>query len=619
MNLRDVLLGPASTNKRASPWQPTFPFTYGQLGRSYQEIDPTIGETALQSVAYRSGVDLIASIVSELPLVVYSGEGSQRRQRNTPGYLEDPAGDGHGREDWMYQWLTSWFLRGNAFGNIVDQGPTGMIRQVDIFHPDTISVSVMEGREEWHASGVPIPNSRMLHKRVNPVPGTLMGLSAVQAHASTLGLSLATTSFGRTWFQDGGHPGGILTNSESDMGDSGAIQKVKDRFMAALFGAREPIVLGRGWKYETIQVSPEESQFLGTQGWTEAQCARILGPGVAEVLGYESGSSMTYGNMVDRDIAMLKYAVGKWVKRMERVFFGWLPQPQYAILDKDAFLETSAMQRWQLNRIKLETGAATINEIREKEYQGPVEWGKEPFAIKAAASEDPDQPGAPNTETPQRGRIRVRGFNPDQPRDPDGKFGSGGGSGGGPGTGTDIHATFDFDALSAPDGDTVFGGTDTIQNALAAERGFTGKPELGSKEDVDAAIADGGTELHRGFSRAEHAEQFKNGDYFASPGASGAGIYCTDDGTISDDFASKGEGTALRMALKPGAKVATFKQISKKMDQLDDDGDLHPLLLEDEGRAATALGYDAYHKKYHDGGEVWVVLNRTALIVEDSK
>jgi HK97 family phage portal protein len=378
-------------------WQPTFPFQFGQVGRGYQDIDPTQGETSLQSVAFRSGCDLIASIVSELPLTVYSGEGSARLKRRVPGYLEDPAGDGYGREDWSYQWMMSWFLRGNSFGHKIDQGPSGMIRQVDIWHPDTISVNLVDGEPNWRVSGQTVPERKMYHKRVNPVPGTLMGLSIVSAHADSLGLSLASTKFGRTWFQDGGHPGGLLTNDLADLSDDKIVTKAKDRFMAALFGTREPIVLGKGWKFEQIQVAPEESQFLQTVGWSEAQCARMLGPGVAEVLGYPTDNSMTYSTVVERDLSMLKYAVGRWVRRMERVWFDWLPRPQYAILDRDAFMETSAMQRWALNRTKLETGAYTINELREKENDKPVEWGDKPFTItppKAA-----DSPGAdPSTD-----------------------------------------------------------------------------------------------------------------------------------------------------------------------------------------------------------------------------
>lgn len=399
MSWRDLIL-PQRPQRAEVPWQPTFPFSYGTITSGSQPVDPTVGEMALQSVAYHAGVDLIASIVSELPWTVFTGEGAARRKVRTPGYLEDPAGDGHGRQDWVYQWIVSWLLRGNSFGHILDQGPTGMIRQTSIFHPDTISIWTEDGEAQWRVSGKPIDRRQMYHRRVFPVPGTMMGMSPVQAHAATLGMSLSSTRYGRTWFDDNAIPSGILKNELADLSDERIVQKAKDRFMAALFGSREPVVLGRGWSYEKISVTPEEAQFLATQGWSEYQCARILGPGVGEILGYtQSGSSISYANIIDRDLSLLKYSVGKWVNRIERVFFDWLPRPHYLVLDRDAFLETSPMQKWLVNKTKLETGAVTINEVRDEDKRKPVPWGDEPMALTVAAAKEPppddDVPPAP--------------------------------------------------------------------------------------------------------------------------------------------------------------------------------------------------------------------------------
>ncbi len=371
-------------------------------GRTYQEVDANYGETSLQSVAFHSAVDLMSSLVSELPFDVYSGEGADRRKRTKPGYLEDPAGDGYGVEDWIYQLLQSWFLRGNAYGRILDQGPTGMLRQVDLWHPDKVGVHLEDGEPKWTAGGRDVPRREVFHRRINPVAGNLLGLSPVAAHADTLGLSIAATRFGKSWFQDGGHPGGILSNSEADMSDDKVVQTAKDRFLAALFGTREPIVLGRGWKFEQIQVAPEESQFLQTQGYSEAQCARIVGAGVAEVLGYDTGTSMTYSNMVDRDLALLKYAANRWLKRVERILSQFLSRPQYVVFDRDAFLETSVMQKWQVNKLKLDSGAYVINEIREQNNDRPVEWGNEPFKL-APPPKEPDPNADPANDPPSGG------------------------------------------------------------------------------------------------------------------------------------------------------------------------------------------------------------------------
>lgn len=374
---------------------PLSALTFG-LGRSYAEVDAVSNENSLQSIAYRSAVDLMCSLVSELHWDVYSGEGTNRIIRRKPPYLEDPSGDGYGVEDWTYMYLQSLHMRGNVYGAILDQGPTGMLRQVDLFHPDKVGVRMEDGEPIWTVQGRTVDAEDMFHRRAYPVAGNLLGLSPVAAHADNLGLSIAATRFGRSWFQDGGHPGGILSNSEADMSDDRVSAKAKDRFMAALFGNREPVVLGRGWKYEQIQVAPEESQFLQTSAYSAAECARIVGAGVAEVLGYDTGTSMTYSNAVDRDIALLKYAAERWLKRVERVYSAFLPRPQYAKFDRDAFLDTNVMQRWLVNQKKLATGAYTINEIRAQNNDKPVEWGKEPFAAPTGDSGgDPEPTAAP--------------------------------------------------------------------------------------------------------------------------------------------------------------------------------------------------------------------------------
>lgn len=362
--------------RRSFPTTPLSDFVWPGSG-GYQSVDVTTGETSLQVVAYRSGVDLLASLVSELPFGVYRDTGALARPVPVPGNLEDPSGEGQGIQDWAYMVMVSWLLRGNLYGDMIDVSPTGMLRQVDLFHPDAVQVWLEDGAPRWTVRGKPVPASRMLHRRVNPVPGHLLGLSPIHSHASTLGLSLTATRYALGWFQSGGHPSGILT-SDSEL-DQDQAKTAKQRFLAALYDTHEPVVLGRGWKFEQIQVAPEESQFLEAQGYTSAECARILGPGIAEVLGYASGGSMTYANVVDRDLALLKYTASKWLRRMERLLSAFLPRPRNVVFDRDAFLETNALERWRKHRLGLTTGAVTINEVREEEHRTPVPWGDVPW------------------------------------------------------------------------------------------------------------------------------------------------------------------------------------------------------------------------------------------------
>lgn len=350
-------------------------------------VDASNTATSLQSIAVRSAADLVASLVSELPADVYRGKGRDKTEVSMPGYLEDPAGDGNGRQDWLYQVLMSWLLRGNGYGEALDWGRNGLFpTQVSWFYPDDCSGYLDgDGRVQWLVSGKEIPADRFVHRRVNPVPGRVLGLSPIAAHAASIGLSITSTRFGLQWFRDGAHPSGMLTNDEDELTPTTA-REAKDRFVAALRGSREPIVLGKGWSFKEIQVAPEESQFLETQGWTEAQCARIFGPGIAEVLGYETGGSMDYSNVVDRRADVLVFSVDRWINRAERLLTWMLPRPQYVKLNRDALLQSTTLARYQAHAIALDKQFKTVNEVRDDEDLPPVTWGDKPLEPKPGAA-----------------------------------------------------------------------------------------------------------------------------------------------------------------------------------------------------------------------------------------
>lgn len=372
---------------------PELPFasTLASVASSFADGAPSDMEGQMQVIAVRSAVDLIASVASELPVGVYSGEGGSRTKWQTPGNLLDPAGDGHGIEDWAYQLVESWLMRGNGYGEILDVGPRGRLDQVALHHPDRVGgwVDPESGEVEWTVNGQRVDRpERFFHRRVNPVPGTVIGLSPIQRHAGELGMSISTQRFGAQWFQDGAHPDGILTNTEREI-DKPQADTAKARFLAALRGRREPLVLGRGWKFEKIQVAPEESQFLQSRGYSAAECCRIFGPAVAEIFGYETGDSMTYKTRVERAQDFLTFAADKWLRRLERTYNLFLPSSRYAIIDRDQLLVMNLLDRYKAYQIGISSQFLVPNEPRDKEYLRPLPGGDKPVSVKAPTSTKP--------------------------------------------------------------------------------------------------------------------------------------------------------------------------------------------------------------------------------------
>jgi HK97 family phage portal protein len=357
-------------------------------------------EVSLQTVAMWAAVDLVSSLGSELPIDVIRGSGSSKKILPLPAYLQDPGGDGYGIEDWIAQLLVNWMLRGNNNGKILGwsrDSNSAWPTQIQLIHPDRVSGCYDEnGRPEWRVSGMDVAPGQMWHRRVHTISGRLMGLSPVQYQASTLGLTLSATRFGLDWFSEGAHPSAILQSSTplNETRTKGA----KAAFLRAVRG-REPVTLDGTWEYKTIQVNPEESQFLETNKFSQAQVARIFGPGMAEVLGYESGGSLTYSTVEGRSQHLLVYALNKWLRRVERVLTSMLPRGQYARLNRSALLEPTVLDRWRVYQLQLSTKARTVNEVRDDEDWPPVPWGNEPPAAPAPipAPADPANPPADPT------------------------------------------------------------------------------------------------------------------------------------------------------------------------------------------------------------------------------
>lgn len=379
----------------AGPARSVFPSTtFGAVANaivsgSFAEVDLSSAETSLQKVAIGASTDLIASIASELPVDVYQGRDRDKRQLSTPSYLEDPAGDGYGREDWVYQLLMSHLLRGNVFGDILDVAAGGFPTQIALFHPDMVSgwLDPESGRPLWTAYGERVKEGRMWHRRSYPMPGRLLGVSPIARHMTTVGLAISATRFGAQWFRDGAHPGGVLQNTVLENVDPTVARTVKDRFLAAVRGNREPVVMGKQWEWKPIQVNPEESQFLETNEFTAAECCRMYGPGLAEILGYDTGGSMTYTNQVERANDLLKYSLNRWLNRADRALTSMLPRGQWVRLNRDAVLESTTLQRYQAHASALTNQWKTPNEVRELEELPPAEWGNQP--IKKGAEQLP--------------------------------------------------------------------------------------------------------------------------------------------------------------------------------------------------------------------------------------
>ncbi len=105
----------------------------------------------------------------------------------------------------------------------------------------------------------------------------IKGLSPITMARQMLGLAKAAEKFGAKFFGNGAYPGGLLT---PETGSATAEQKanLKESWERNYGGdnARRVAVLNSQWKWQAIGLSPEDSQFLGTQQYTRTRIAALF-------------------------------------------------------------------------------------------------------------------------------------------------------------------------------------------------------------------------------------------------------------------------------------------------------------------------------------------------------
>jgi HK97 family phage portal protein len=210
------------------------------------------------------------------------------------------------------------------------------------------------------------------HRTMFKRAGQVTGMSLLQYSQRAVRLGLNAEDFGSSFFEDGAHPSGILVNDSQAQMSQGDAQTVKQKFMSALHGSREPVVMTGGWKYQQVQVSPTDSQFLPTEQQVDLKvCRRFRVP--PEIVAVAiTGSSITYANVEQRSLDFLTYTMQRWLTWWERKLGAMLPSGQYVKFDLSPLLRTDILTRWQVNHAQIASRVMTQDEVRQGEDLPPL-------------------------------------------------------------------------------------------------------------------------------------------------------------------------------------------------------------------------------------------------------
>lgn len=324
---------------------------------------------------------LISESVASLPLQAYRRTGDGRQRIALPRILEAPSSHGT-RMEWVQRCMMSLLLRGNAYGFRSGEGVNGAIEWL---HPDKVRP---DGRG-WLHDGRPLEFHEVLHIPALTIPGSTVGLSPIGACAMTAKTGLETQRFMRDWFRNKAIPGMKFKNTEATLKADEAA-KIKDR-MQATIRSGEPFVTGKDWELDIISLPADDAGFVASARLNATQVANIYGV-PPEMIGGESGSSMTYSTTEMQQIQFLTHTLRPWITRLEAAFSSLLPAPQYVKFNVDAMIRVDTKTRHEVYRLDREIGLRNVDEIRALEDLEPLPDGQgqdyTPLAQAAASPKE---------------------------------------------------------------------------------------------------------------------------------------------------------------------------------------------------------------------------------------
>lgn len=330
-------------------------------------------EGALKNAASWACIDVIADAYSRTPFDAVRKQGSTRVPLDpAPRIVAEPSGI-VSQDVWLTQVAVSILTDGNAFGRVLGVGRDGYPTQIEMIDPGQVTqrevvqgvptVTVDDERLElfprgpvWHVPG------RLI------LPGSPFGLSPIRYAAKTIGTTLSVEDFSNRFFTDGAHPT-VVAMMDQDPGQDGA-KAIKERIIQATRGNREPLVFGGG-KLERLQVPPGETQFLDLARFCIEQACRFWRVPPSMVYLAMSGQNITYANVTQNDLQLLKYSLEGYYVRLERAWSRCLPRPVVVKANRNVVLAADAKTRHEVHRSRLEARTVTVNEVRALEDEPP--------------------------------------------------------------------------------------------------------------------------------------------------------------------------------------------------------------------------------------------------------
>jgi HK97 family phage portal protein len=335
-------------------------------------------KTVFQVNAVYSAVSLIADTISTLPLDCFIRIDGQRRAfRPKPSWVEKPD-IALPRVAFYNSVIVSLLLDGNAFVRVFSNR-AGEVVNLVVLNPRTVTIKRnAQGRLVFTVEGEEktLSQEEMIFIPDVLRPGTIRGVSRVEALKENFGLALALEKFASTFFGNGTNLSGVI-ETDSNLTKEQA-ENLRNSFDNAHRGWRRGHrtgILSGGAKFKTTQIDPESSQSIEARRFAVEDVARAFNI-PANMLNIPG--TTTYASVEQNNIQFITHTLRQIVQKLEDAFSPLMtryPGGETAFIkwNLDGLARADIQARTSAYSTMIQSGVMSINDVRRLEDMSDID------------------------------------------------------------------------------------------------------------------------------------------------------------------------------------------------------------------------------------------------------
>lgn len=327
-------------------------------------------DSALSLTAVYRAVQIIATPISKMTINTYRYATGIELKVDNPVLVNNPSID-QNRRDFLFQTVASLALEGNAYW-LKNYGSNGQVNNLTILPASAVMPSYPKfkdgttdySRIVYDYLGKQYTKREIEHLRIFSRAGELRGLSPIETCRKDISAAIDLRDYAGNWFTAAGVPTGVLkttamiNKAEADEVTANWHNKQQNRQVA---------VLGNGFDYQQIALSPRDALFTEVQDQQVQAVSRLFGIPARLLLTSVPGASDTYTNLQDENQVFYRHTLMAYTDAITDALSNCLPRGNRVEFDFEHLFKADVAARYNYYKVAIESGILSAEEVRTKE------------------------------------------------------------------------------------------------------------------------------------------------------------------------------------------------------------------------------------------------------------